>query len=741
MDFRDFVEFKDNNRLPIHTKVIDSDLRIVFLGDSISAGFNSKFGFQSCGYLDKEQRKVIGLSYPAYLVRMIEEIRPHFLSSYDNFGFSAITAAQYSELLDFKREVSVSLQNEMDFIRSINDNDQNPFQHELSPYFKNFNFGNGDFDIIKAKIQNANVVVVTLGANDFLAKIPWNLLRNFYAVKNLSRRAFAFSQVVEHLHITSEKIVSDLEQVITKIRALNSETNIVLVGYPLPLIHFKNALDDTFSTTDISSEKMSDIMLGYLNAAIKEAANRTNNMYVDSFDRDFWITNKNFLYENILDIHPTEKGYKHMAQSILLKLGLDDNYVSKVYGDDSDNILNFLPKFNIYKKDFNSYRKIFNLKANSLGLILAVLGMNRGDKLFLDDYYEQEIKNLMLPNYRISEATRALEKHLQMGFGSTLTRYIEKKFASAPQEYKTKQNLLNFLEGKKWSQEIFLTLLENNHVDNFIYTVQTNLTKKNQIAWTDIIESKNNVIKRQNLVYPVAQNLLKAKFINDSKEELWNIVYDFMTEILTTPLLETLINHKLDERYSYSRDYLAQLESFKEFIDFLFNNFMLNIKKYSELRSFDELWYVWLKQNHYKIIFYFDKILKEISSKENFAKSIQFIKLNLFSIYKINFELSEKENAKIERAISNLLYFVSDNKPKLNKLLTMLLQEAQTISIYDYLFSAEKQKRRKMIKRKFFAKAYLYSRIFGKIFYSSSSIHLILTKAKKAHSQETKKGK
>ncbi|MBN0919286.1 SGNH/GDSL hydrolase family protein [[Mycoplasma] gypis] len=732
MDFRDFIELKDNNDKIPFTNLIENNLRYLAIGDSISAGFNSKFGFQSCGHFDKESKKVNGLSYPAYLARMVNDLKPNFLESFNNFSFSNITAKQYLELLLQPNYLSESLKNELNLMKSINSNQQNPFQKELSRYFKNFDYENGDFDIIDQRIKQANLITISLGANDFLAYIPLHLLYKYKKTKVLGKKAIVFSEIAENLKQASEKIETYLEQIAKIIRMKNSQTNIVFVGYPISLIHLKNEIDHLLSTKDVCDREMSMILLGYLNSSIKNVANKTNNIYVDSFDLDFWQTHKNFLCENILDIHPTEKGYKHIAQNILLKLALSDSFIYKAYYDNEEKILSFLPKFKYYKQDFRSYKQILKLSENDFSVILSILGLSRGDKLFLDDDFEKTVSDILKPNYRISEMIRSMEMQTNFNLSSLLTNFVERKFGNKHYEYKTHKNLIEFLKNQNWSQEIFLCLLENNYFDNLMYNIQNGVIMTQNISVHDLSKAKNESLKIQELIFPIIRNLFKANFILESKEQLQTINYEFLTEILTTPLLEQLVNHKLDPRFEKIRLYLSELDSFKEFADFLFNNLILNLKKYSEINTFDEAWVMWLKQNHYKIIYHFDKIIREVTLKENYEKTIDFIKQTFLLYKKVDFELSEQESKKLEKSINNLLWFIKENKVKLNKLLAALMEDAKTFSPYDYLFANER-KRKKVLINNFFAKKLSYYGILKKIIFSVMSINLTIKKAIKNH--------
>ncbi|MBU4692461.1 hypothetical protein KQ875_02530 [Mycoplasma zalophi] len=374
-----------------------------------------------------------------------------------------------------------------------------------------------------------------------------------------------------------------------------------------------------------------------------------------------------------------------------------------------------------------------------MSVLVMTLGINRTDHLFLDDYYETEVSDILKDKNQISWYISHLESDLNLNIKQLIIKFIETKFSSPNENYKTKDLLLDYLQEKKWAQQIILHILAGQAVNNFLNALQNNLNTSRKFSSYFSIEdfqnAKHNAIKNQKLIYAIIKNLFSASFILESKIELKQINYTFLTELLTTSLLETLVNHKLDERYKYLRNYLSKLEIFKEFADFLFMNFSINLKNYSELNIFDEAWEKWLILNHYKIIYYFDKIISEVSRQENQKQTIEFIKLSILLVYKIP-ENNNLDTRKIESKIDNIIWLTNEHKEILNKYLKILLKEFQMFSIYDYIFSNAKEQTKKEFKLKLFKKI-RYVNVLRKFILAIFSLKMEIKNLKKQQKEQS----
>ncbi|MCU4117068.1 hypothetical protein N8G13_01135 [Mycoplasma zalophi] len=691
-------ELEDKNEIKFDYFEINNNLNYLAIGDEFSGGFNSKFGFLSLGKFNKQENKIIGLSYPAFFARIINNLNPGYLKEFDNFSLPNIKIKQYIELIQ-NTNLSQDTQRILNFANIFNNEKTNPFKNQYDHYLTNLTN-------IQTKIKQANLITINLGMHDLINFFPLQDLKELQNQKSKENIEKALEQLNASLALRASKITKYMENLINVIKSFNSQTNIVVMGYSKPFIHFEYLVNEIFLKNKIQDISIIDIFMQYLNSALKLAANKSACMYIDNDESDFLSKHKEFLYESYFDIHPTEKMYKFIAQNMIVKLGLENKFVIDSYKNNKEKVLHYLRSINQYKKDYLSHRKILNL-GDDMSVLVMTLGINRTDHLFLDDYYETEVLDILKNKNQIAWYISHLESDLNLNIKQVIIQFIETKFSSPNENYKTKDLLLDYLQEKKWAQQIILHILAGQSVNNFLNALQNNLNTlrkfSNHFSIEDFQNAKHNTIKNQKLIYAIIKNLFSASFILESKIELKQINYTFLTELLTTSLLETLVNHKLDERYKYLRNYLSKLEIFKEFADFLFMNFSINLKNYSELNIFDEAWEKWLILNHYKIIYYFDKIISEVSRQENQKQTIEFIKLSILLVYKI-FENDNLDTKKLELKIDNIIWLTNEHKEILNKYLKILLKEFQTFSIYDFIFSNAKEQTKKEFKLRLFKK-------------------------------------
>ncbi|QJR44004.1 SGNH/GDSL hydrolase family protein [Mycoplasma miroungirhinis] len=717
-------ELEDKNEVKFNFLPIKENLNYLSIGDEFSGGFNSKFGFLSLGKFYKHENKVTGLSYPAFFARIIHNLNAKYLKDFDNFSFPNIKIKQYIELIEHNN-LSDETKNILHFANVFNNEEANPFIEQYDNYWN-------DIKNIQTKVKQANLITINLGMHDWINFFPLQDVKNLYSQQTKENIQHILEQLHSSLKLRATKITKYIENLINVIKSYNPRTNIVVMGYSKPLIHFENVLNETLLKTKIKDVSIINMFMFYLNSALKTAANKSCCMYIDNNDLDFATKHKDFLYESYFDIHPSEKMYKFIAQNMVIKLGLDNKFVFESYKNNNQKVLSYLRTINEYKKDYLSHRKILNL-GEDLSILVRVLGINRSDNLFLDDYYEDEKKDILKQQNQISWYVSHLEKDLNLNIKQLIIQFIKSKFYSQNEIYKTKDLLLNYLQEKKWAQQIILHILSGNAVNNFFIALQNNLNSYRKFNASfyisDLKNAKNNTIKNQKLIYAIVKNLLSASFIHESKNELKQINYTFLTEILNTNLLETLVNHKLDERYKYIRNYLSKQDIFREFADFLFMNLTINLKNYSELNTFDQAWEKWLILNHYKIIYYIDKIISEVSRKENKKQTIEFIKLSILLAHKIP-ENNNLDTKKLELKIDNIIWLANEHKEILNKYLKILLKEFQTFSIYDYIFSNTKGETKKEFTLKLFKKI-RYINVLRKFIIAILSLQIEIKSLKK----------
>lgn len=304
---------KSNNFIDKNSKI-----KYLSIGDSISAGFTGLLDQDYHGSL--KNGKVNGMSFAAYLASLLNNEKGR-LEEFDNFATSNATALEWLDLL------------------GVNYESTNPlFKNSDSLYKTTFNrFGNLDEfkkRLIK-KIQEANLMTMTIGANDFLRMISsllqasnFNKLINELMLKGSLDQNTLIKFALDFINVAQEEIKARVLRLIERIKEINPNVNLSLVSYPTPILRFVSSIIE-FLPDNIKQQfknfNIPELLIDQLNNAIKDAVSQANikNLnigYLDTFDAEFWNTNQQKLASMVFDIHPTIYGYKKMAWDAYLKL-------------------------------------------------------------------------------------------------------------------------------------------------------------------------------------------------------------------------------------------------------------------------------------------------------------------------------------------------------------------------------------------------------------------------------------
>ncbi|WP_161568253.1 S-layer homology domain-containing protein [Anaerobacillus alkaliphilus] len=143
---------------------------------------------------------------------------------------------------------------------------------------------------VMAAIKNSNFVTLSIGGNDVL-----NLVSIDKATGNVN---VDFTKVPAAL----EEMGKQLAQIVVGIKTISPEADVYVFGYPFAFPHAEGTL-----------QKMLAEATNALNTTIKLAVQQTGATYIDI---DFGDKGKLYL-PNPVDIHPSEDGYKSMAEQFL----------------------------------------------------------------------------------------------------------------------------------------------------------------------------------------------------------------------------------------------------------------------------------------------------------------------------------------------------------------------------------------------------------------------------------------
>lgn len=228
-------------------KVIDSKaIKLVSLGDSVASGFTLLEGLSDKhrGYYDPQTKEVSGISYGSYLARAFQKQK--VLGDFNNFSIAGSTTETLAGLVDPQYELSrQGKEKKMEIGFLVQGKEKERFKK------------------VQQKIKDANLITISIGANDILGRIKLGGLSIPQLLKN--PRGLDFSKGLDgfidfgsevKMKEEIEKAKLNLLHTIAKIKEMNSNAKIVLVGYPMPVAQLAPLLK-MVETTDKNGVKQS----------------------------------------------------------------------------------------------------------------------------------------------------------------------------------------------------------------------------------------------------------------------------------------------------------------------------------------------------------------------------------------------------------------------------------------------------------------------------------------------------
>ncbi|AHH45274.1 SGNH/GDSL hydrolase family protein [Mesomycoplasma bovoculi] len=328
-------------------KTLIKKVKYLAIGDSVTAGFNLDNRIDSRGNMENGQ--VSGLSYPAFFAHYLQQINHDSLVSFDNLALSGTTVKNWLYLLD--PENSEYKKFDKTFLKYANNIDKltnSPYGKQISDVFGNFN--SEKYPVFIQKIKEANLLTFTLGANDLFQSLNLSYLTSL--TDNPGSKAVIAEQIQRDVAKALADIKANLTKFIAKLKEINPDLSINILGYQdlsSSAIKFVSSLlKNEFGFT----QDFGHTIISSLNKNIKEVASHEEINYIDPYDQNDWQNNKIFGVD--LDIHPSVKGYKKMAQALLYKLALDQSNLINLKGVDID----FL------EKSKGDYARVLDIASN-----------------------------------------------------------------------------------------------------------------------------------------------------------------------------------------------------------------------------------------------------------------------------------------------------------------------------------------------------------------------------------------
>ncbi|AJQ45513.1 hypothetical protein JM47_03005 [Ureaplasma diversum] len=568
-------------------------IKYLAVGDSVTAGYNSEVGFDLRGEMNQD-KSISGLSFPAFVANYFNTIEPNRVSSFLNLG---LTGSKVDDWLYFLNEADASylsrLNHKANFFKKLKDRDTNSkalYKNKLDPYFKNFglnlndtskissNYDKSQFSGLVNAIKDANLMTITLGANDFTQTMNINLIKAVFSAKTQQQKLLALEQLKSHLTQISRTIQNNLEKLIKALKRINPNLNINLVGYPMPLLRLQNIINEF---AKLENKKLGNEILAVLNQTIKKAALNTNVNFIAVNDEDDWNQNNDQFAKAIFDIHPTEYGYKKMAQDLVLKLSLGENYSSQKDANLAKQLVNAWDQA-YFSKDNNSFKQTVAFNVSNATIINKVLGSRSNELLFKFNNLQNDrkVREFFKDKSNAAEFIKSwISEHLDLI--PQLVPEFKQLLSANKNGSSTDQQMLANLN----KEILTYVILETDFVDKAIVKIQDEFDSKdldkNKKAGTQVITSKLllDVLKVNLLNESTIFNILKkvctdspfAKDKSKLKLILNNLIGQFLTPERALQLLDKYASQSSGVGsflVSRSKNQIAKPENLKKIIEF-----------------------------------------------------------------------------------------------------------------------------------------------------------------------------
>lgn len=672
---------KSNNFIDKNSKI-----KYLSIGDSISAGFTGLLDQDYHGSL--KNGKVNGMSFAAYLASLLNNEKGR-LEEFDNFATSNATALEWLDLL------------------GVNYESTNPlFKNSDSLYKTTFNrFGNLDEfkKLLIKKIKEANLMTMTIGANDFLRMISsllqasnFNKLINELMLKGSLDQNTLIKFALDFINVAQEEIKARVLKLIERIREINPNVNLSLVSYPTPILRFVSSIIE-FLPDNIKQQfknfNIPELLIDQLNNAIKDAVLQANikNLnvgYLDTFDAEFWNKNQQKLASMVFDIHPTIYGYKKMAWDAYLKLtnGEIDRRILKSFGW-SNHYINKNPNTHFHTVELRDdpaevYKKLFGKeKDEALKNLLSEDELYKSIKSQISNAnFAKRLTNFptdMLNEIAISMFIKYLGSSLIREFdpNETLLNFFKSS------NYASVKALVKWFKSSKWFKEQLTKaqkLADEKDWDNDGLAGVAFLKKEY------ILEIFRETFFKPESLLSLTKEILDSDFSKEYKEGFSKAIELFLQSALKNNKLEKSIDLIASKTYNKVSEYLS-LEDYRKLLskivksDNLPKFFGTSLKSilsssenpnFNSASTFNEL---------IKFFFSSSKTNKELSNSIN---NLFNELLNDDEIKEILVKLIRKY---LDKDYSFIFKDIKDQNAIIKKLLNILVQENNEFKLIELL--------------------------------------------------------
>ncbi|WP_405311471.1 GDSL-type esterase/lipase family protein [Metamycoplasma faucium] len=553
---------KSNNFIDKNSKI-----KYLSIGDSISAGFTGLLDQDYHGSL--KNGKVNGMSFAAYLASLLNNEKGR-LEEFDNFAASNATALEWLDLLGVNYESTNSL-----------------FKNSDSLYKTTFNrFGNLDEfkKLLIKKIKEANLMTMTIGANDFLRMISsllqasnFNKLINELMLKGSLDQNTLIKFALDFINVAQEEIKARVLKLIERIKEINPNVNLSLVSYPTPILRFVSSIIEFLSDNikqQFKNFNIPELLIDQLNNAIKDAVSQANikklNVgYLDTFDAEFWNKNQQKLASMVFDIHPTIYGYKKMAWDAYLKLTNGEI--------DRRNLSRFGWSNHYINKNANTHFHTVELRDDPTEVYKKLFG-NEKDEALKNLLSEDELyKSIKSQISNANFAKRLTNFPTDMLNEIAISMFIKYLGSSLIREFDPNETLLNFFKSSNYASVKALVKWFKSSK-----WFKEQLTKAQKLAdekdWDNdglagvaflkkeyILEIFRETFFKPESLLSLTKEILDSDFSKEYKEGFSKAIELFLQSALKNNKLEKSIDLIASKTYNKVSEYLS-LEDYRKLL-------------------------------------------------------------------------------------------------------------------------------------------------------------------------------
>ncbi|MDW2933484.1 SGNH/GDSL hydrolase family protein [Mesomycoplasma ovipneumoniae] len=629
-------------------KLLDQ-INYLSIGDSISAGFNWDYSIDLRGKIDANN-KINGLSYPAFFASFIQKIKPNALKSFDNLALSWTTISDWLYLLNPENPVyKHSDKTHFNFNYHLDQKLDSPYGQQIRDVFGDFN--SNSYPKLYQKIQKSNLLTLSLGANDLMEAIDFRTIAK--PMQKLATKAEANFEFAQNIEIASQRIYRNLQLLIQSLRKINPNLQIVLVGYNSLSSKIIKFFEKMLTNEIGVPENYADLVIQRLNSTIKKAAKSQKVNYVDLYNESIWQEKSSEFATNDLDIHPSTKGYKKMAQDLLFKLAFEQDLEFK---KDANTKLNW--DENYVQKDINSYRRILNLGNNSD--ILKALTVENSPEKFISE--NSEIEELTTQN--VKKATESpienfLNVILNNNFGAFLNRFVQ----LAVQNNSSVQKILtDFWQENQNSGASFSEILQKIYSSGFFSKIINRFESYVQDVTNNKTWEKATISGLVNYIFAdfdekqiidVLNTVVTSEFADKNPEKIKELIFSsiFGQTIIQDLLINNII--KIDLKNKEDLKVVFTFDSIRKLFSKIITDYHQRSNEYKNSQNFHEIIRTYLENpdnDSDNVVFIRNFISETLKHHES-------VKL-LVSIINDNFEFNLDEAD--QSALVNLLVSIAD---------------------------------------------------------------------------------